>query len=148
MNKKFLFLAAFGLLAATACKKSDGNFSSGPSGNSWTLDGTSYTARMVSFQIGIFTAVDVPGNTCSVKFGGTNVVAGTYKVVMDAVDQGEVSIIAAKNGGDGYYSAGDDNKIATVTVNNGKPTVSVPAIAVVRIGSSDRTTFSGNFTAN
>lgn len=147
MKKVVLGLSVLAMIGGASCKKDEKK-----KVNTWTLGGTEYSVVSAYSTDGSMVVVDPSATTCSFDFEGTNApAAGTYKVVASksgvGAGVGEVVIYASKSGtgGIGYASTNAATKSATVTVNSGKITVSVPEITLLNMsGGTDEITFSAN----
>ncbi|XZF13875.1 hypothetical protein ACTHGU_18995 [Chitinophagaceae bacterium MMS25-I14] len=133
MMKKFLLgAAAFSLLFAVSCKKSDDNNSVG----NWKLGGTTYgatsTDSTTSGNTYVLYANDANANEISFTFNSTMPVTGTYKVVsffsLFVTTGNNVAIQTLALPSTAYASTGNDNINASVTVNSGKVAISVPSV--------------------
>jgi hypothetical protein len=126
MKKMILGAAALALMF-TACKKKEEE--SKPS-NFWKVGSNTYTALQVnSTGGGILTAATTEngGNSIGVTFNGNSLptTGGTYIVKQTTTADNEVSVIATESSTAGVYTVGSGT--LTVTVNNGKVTVDMPA---------------------
>ncbi len=156
--KKLLFGALALTVLATACKKDDD--SSTPA-NSWKVGTTSYTsvATTASGAGTNYNLSAVQGSSTSVNgitftFNGSAApAAGTYKVVnaTSTLNANQVRFTATVYNGTtatAYNSTGYDNINATVAVNGGKVSVSMPDATGKSITSSDSVKVSANITQN
>jgi len=131
MKKILLGAAALSVMFATSCKKNDDK--SGPS-STFTLAGTSYSPSTVAKQstgsVTVLMGTDQT-NSFGVMFNTVPTANGTYKIMEDATAADEVQIVAA-NGQTTLYGSLDNTATATVSVNGGKITVTVPEISAER----------------
>ncbi len=151
--KKFLFLAtAVTLLFASSCKKKD---DSGPS-NYWTVNGTKHVVATSTGGGGILGFVEnssATGNLLSFEFGSSSLPTsnGTYKIVNpDNITGSANEVVVMPNYGSGglvYYPSKGTNANASVTVNGGKISITVPEIWVVNsLTGNDSVKLSANVT--
>jgi hypothetical protein len=131
--KKLLLPAAALTLIFFACKKK-GSGDDGPApvdgNNKWKVGESSYTASAMSVNGGLITATnDTQSVSVTFSDGSLPSANGTIPVshafgtgLSIAVTEGTVPVH------DIYYSTGKESKNATVTINNGKVTVSVPTV--------------------
>jgi hypothetical protein len=129
--KKLLFGALALTVLATACKKKDDN---GTPSNTFSVDGKSFSVVAGSFNatngtVSVSGLDGATGGTMIFEFPGTtNPTAGTYKVVKSESGTpaaGQVSFVAT-NMAKAYASTGAGTVNATVTVDGGKISVSMP----------------------
>lgn len=151
MKKILLGAAALSVVFATSCKKSDDNNSS-PS-NSWTVNGTSHSASMVTKTsttgASTLTAADASGNSFIVVFKTYPTANGTYHVSGDIIPQNNTDVTIGVSGSTGqFFSLGNDNVNATITVNSGKVNVSLPDTWVGSVTGTDSVKVNGNITEN
>jgi len=127
-NKIILVVLSFLTLLA-ACKKNDNNSTT----NSWKIGPNTYTSSSVSDTL--------PGSLISssgtsllwISFADTTLptVSGNYQIVEIADDEDEIDLtaIALINGVSTIYSTKDNSGVtATVTVKDGKTTVTIPEV--------------------
>lgn len=153
--KKLLLGAAALTMLATACKKKDDG---GTPSNSWKVGSTSYTSMAtVGASMGsLYTVTASTGNGTSTSLigftfsGAAAPAAGTYKVVgSSSPAAGQVVFTAASGSASGttsYKSTGSDNINATVSVSNGKVSVSMPDTWAKNISGSDSVKVNANIT--
>jgi hypothetical protein len=135
--KKLLFgIAALALLATASCTKTVCPGSS----NSWTFGSNTFQAVTVTAKESTFdyALVAKDGNTSSPHtivffFNGsetpnaTTPAAGTYKVVSNATAPGQVSFsVNGSTPSNVYFSTGNDNISATVSIVGDKVRISMP----------------------
>lgn len=138
VQKAALAAATVALLTAS-CKKDDDN--GGSSSNTWTVNGTNYTATNVVRQsqsgFTLLSATATSGSTSnSVGFIFSSTPTANGKVRIGA-DNG-VDIVTA-SGSTANYSTYDDSKVdASVTVNSGKISITVPDVWLYKGSGSSR----------
>ena len=110
------------LSSTIACNKSDDDSTPPPPAavnKTWKLGTTTYTVNNYARSNNDFQAYDAAGNGVHFSFGTYPTTGGTYNVVSSTATLGaaDVSIVAFGNsGGTSYFSTGNDNVRATVTV--------------------------------
>jgi hypothetical protein len=158
MKKIFTIIAAALVLFMGACKKSETVTPDSSSGNSYTVNGTSYkvvysTVTNVSGKYSIVFADRTPVsgefNFLTVKFKAAPT-TGTYTVVTMAGDPpianaNECQIGASNNAaiGYGYIGAGTAPITIQVTVTGGKAKIVIPEITVQQTPSNANVKLSG-----
>jgi hypothetical protein len=129
--KKITFASALlVIMILSACRKSS------TSPGSWTIQGTNYTAASASFSSAdsSLTASTNANNPSSltVYFPSATVKSGSYKIVNYTslpLDSSSVYIRFINDVTSYYYfSTGNDNVSARVTVANGKISVNIPPV--------------------
>ena len=157
MKKILLSAVAFGLIAAS-CKKKEDNNGGGGGGTTYgnfTVGTTTYTATTAAgggsaaALIASTTSGGTGGSLTFIFPGSTLPTAnGTYKVGSILPGPGEVTVsFQWANPIKSYYSTGNDNINATVTVAGGKITVDLPKIwAKSGTGGTDSVQISGKIT--
>ena len=160
--KKLLLSAAAIAFLFTACKKKDDNGTGNGLGkNQWKVNGTTFnalTAAAVQGGAGTLIASGTNGGTEVGSFTATFAggafpgTGGQFKIVDVADATDEVSIMVGTNNTSGssakaWGSTASTTATATVSVDNGKVTISVPEITVTSASATpSSTTFSGNIT--
>lgn len=156
--RKILLSAAAVTMLFTACKKKDDNGTGNGLGkNQWKVGSTTYNSLGVSGAMGLIVASGTNGgtelSTFTVGFANNAypTSGGQFNIVDVANDPNELSVnVGTSNTGgnsQAWGSSASGNPQATVTVDGGKVTVSIPQITVTGASSSS-TTFSGNVTQN
>jgi|GEM_PF-1988973 len=153
--KKLLLSTAAVALMFTACKKKDDNGTGNGLGkNQFKIGGTTYNAMAVTGMGGILAGSgnngvsDVAGFSIYFDNNALPTADGSYKIVDVANDPNELAIsvsITSNGNSQAWGSTASGNPDATVKIEGGKVTVSVPEITVTGV-SSETTTFSGNLT--
>lgn len=153
MKKIFaLALSAVVLTLIASCSHTN---SASP--NSYTFKGTSYNAATITASVsgGVLQATNLSAtNTVNITntniaFGAFPTTSGSYRVVNynNTPASNEVVIGFADAAGTTYFSTGSENQNATVTVNNGKVSISVPNVWLQStISQSDSGQYSAHFT--
>lgn len=146
MKKILLSSAAVALLFASSCKKDDDK---GGGGNSWSVKGTSYGASTVTRNASAKTLTATNGtNSITLYFDALPTANGTVKI---GDNTNELTIAAAGMNGAttyGYFNKSVTNVNATVTMNNGKISVSAPEFWAEDIMTDDSVKISFNITEN
>jgi hypothetical protein len=156
--RKLLLSAAAMTLLFTACKKKDDNGTGNGLGkNEWKIGSTTYkplTAQLVSGSNGVLTGIGMNGtNSGTITFYFNDATfpttGGQFKIVDNPNADDEILINVATSdmsaNTKAYGSTANTNASATVTVEGGKISISVPEITVTNTN-SESTTFSGNAT--
>ena len=106
--------------SVTACNKSDDDSTAPATVNkTWKLGATTYTVNNYARANETFQAYDVAGNGIHFSFGTYPTAGGTYNVVSSSATLGanDMSVLAfGSNSGTSYFSTGNDNIKATVTL--------------------------------
>lgn len=153
--KKILLSALALTTIFTACDKNDDDYmgtGGGLAENQWKINGTSYAASQVNVTTtgGVIVGTDANGNTFTVTFGNDiPSESGSFKIVapIDADEAGEVTVKAAIiNNTPAVYTSMTSGQNATVTVTNGKISVTIPQITAKNPLNSETVNISGNLT--
>ena len=151
MKKIFAFaLSAFILTMIASCSHSNT-----ASPNSYTFKGTSYNAATITSAGGVLQATNLSASNTvnitntNIAFGAFPTTSGSYRVVNynNTPASNEVVIGFADASGTDYFSTGSENKYATVTVTNGKVSISVPNVWLQStMSQADSGQYSAHFT--
>jgi hypothetical protein len=155
MNRLLISTVVVTVLAS-ACKKGD---STNPQAGNWKVGARSYpsirteggTKGGSNYMVEAISSVDVPFDGISFIFNGTSVpTAGRYKVAGGIPGPGQVSFGTVEGvtlGGpaSNYGSTGNDNVDATVTISNGRVSISMPD-AWAKSANNDSVRVSANIT--
>jgi hypothetical protein len=138
MNKPLCFAVIFSMLAV-ACRKNDSNDTS--LAGSWKVGSSSYTSIRThgeamganTYTVEATSSLNFPFDGISFTFSGTSApAAGLYRVVTGGIPSagqvcfGTAEGVAATGPASNYMATGNDNVNATVTVIDGRISISMP----------------------
>jgi hypothetical protein len=136
----------------TACKKDDDN-GGGTTTNQWKIGPNTYTGTTgATVQGNMVSNGSSNGTTASsfvVSFNTLPTTSGTYKITSSPLADDEVSILAGTGSTTSgtFYASMDNSSTATVTVTDGKISVTVPPVWAKNMADvTDSLQISGNLT--
>ena len=129
MKKTILGFLMLGLIITSSCHKSTSN-----PGGSWTLKGTTYNTTACVNSGSSLAASDISGSTVAgltvIFYGTVPTTSGTYTVNRTPASAGQIEVSVGLNGS-GYISTGSNGlQTVSVTVSNGKVSISGTGITV------------------
>jgi len=145
MKKITLALSLLAVLGAASCKKDDDKKSSG---NTWTVDGTTYTSIGATVNDNAYAFTSASGTaTAAFYFHKLPTASGTYHIVESADNDDEVSLLIGTASPAMVADASAGN--LTVTVNsNGDVNMKCSGITIDKSDASGSSIGTGTFSSD